>query len=156
MFCDIVEDHSYAITQEWMTNLNIGGESFSFRINGHTYPIHSLCLALDKKVPMSREDFSQIIASIKGQCRDAVLMLQNELDFRFLDLELMNSLAIVFPQFWLQSNAHELFPLYMKTLWEQYCVPKIVNFDTEAEPRYTQIDPLLAILAFKPPCLSSQ
>jgi hypothetical protein len=27
----------------------------------------------------------------------------------------MNSLAIVFPQFWLQSNADELFPLHMKT-----------------------------------------
>jgi hypothetical protein len=126
-----------------VTDLNTSVETLAFRINGHTYPAHSLCLASGKKQPVTREDFSQIVASVKGQCRDAALMLRNELDFRFPDSELMNSLAIVFPQFWLQSNVDDLFPVHMKTLREHYCVPRTVNFGTRAEPRYTEIDFLL-------------
>jgi hypothetical protein len=55
----------------------------------------------------------------------------------------MNSLAVVFPHFWLQSNVDELFLLHMKTLQKQYYVPRTVNFGTKVEPRYTEIDPLL-------------
>jgi hypothetical protein len=30
MFSDVVEDHSYTITQEWITNLNTEFESLAF------------------------------------------------------------------------------------------------------------------------------
>jgi hypothetical protein len=49
LFCDIVEDHLYATTQEWVINLNTGIETLAFRINGHTYPAHSLCMASGKE-----------------------------------------------------------------------------------------------------------
>jgi hypothetical protein len=62
-----------------VTDLNTSVETLAFRINGHTYPAHSLCLASGKKQPVTREDFSQIVASVKGQCRDAALMFQNEI-----------------------------------------------------------------------------
>jgi hypothetical protein len=42
MFCDVVEDYSYTITQEWVIDLNTGSEKLAFRICGHTYPTHSL------------------------------------------------------------------------------------------------------------------
>jgi hypothetical protein len=58
LFCDIVEDHSYAITKEWVTNLNTSIETLAFRINGHMYHVHLLCLASRKKLPVTKEDFS--------------------------------------------------------------------------------------------------
>ena len=65
---------------------------------------------------MSRANFDGVVASVKGQCCDIAEMLIGELDKRFPDSELMNSLAIEFPHFWLQSNCDDLFVLHMKTL----------------------------------------
>ena len=36
-FNDIVTDHSYTISQDWVTNLNNGSETHAFRIANHTY-----------------------------------------------------------------------------------------------------------------------
>jgi hypothetical protein len=37
MFCDVVEDHSYTIILEWITNLYTRFENLAFRIYKHTY-----------------------------------------------------------------------------------------------------------------------
>lgn len=83
------------------------------------------------------------MASIQGQCREAALQLRGDLELRFPNCELMNSLSVVFPQFWLQPNADELFPLHVATLKAQYCVPRSVNLGTKKEPKFRQVDPLL-------------
>ena len=48
MFCDVVEDHSYTISHEWITDLNTRVESLAFRIFGHNYLMHTLYLPLAK------------------------------------------------------------------------------------------------------------
>ena len=96
MFYDIVHDHSYCITQEWVTDLNTGGESLAFRIGGHSYPAHSLCPVSGKKLSVSQEDLAALISAVKAQCRDAAEMVSLELDVRFPEVELMNALGIVF------------------------------------------------------------
>ena len=58
---------------------------------------------------------------MKGQCTSAVEMLMTELSQRFSNSNLINALSIVFPQFWLQSNANDLFPLHLKTLKSHFC-----------------------------------
>jgi hypothetical protein len=65
MFCDVVEDYSYTISQEWVTDLNTGSESLAFQICGHTYLMHSLYHASSKKLSVSRADFEGVIASVK-------------------------------------------------------------------------------------------
>ena len=40
LFNDIVTDHSYTISQEWVTDLNDGSETLGFRIANHTYNAH--------------------------------------------------------------------------------------------------------------------
>ena len=80
-----------------VTNLNKGAKNLAFQIYGHTYLVHSLCPAFGKKVLVSRTNFNEVVASMKGQCRDAIEMLIGELDKRFPNSNLMNSLAIVFP-----------------------------------------------------------
>ena len=80
MFHDIMHDHSYSISQEWVTDLNTGGETLAFRIGGHSYPAYSICAISGKKLPVSQEDLATIVASVKAQCRDATEMLTLELD----------------------------------------------------------------------------
>jgi hypothetical protein len=41
LFNDIVIDHLYTISQEWVTDLNNGSETSAFRIANHTYTAHS-------------------------------------------------------------------------------------------------------------------
>lgn len=97
MFYNIVNDNSYAIAQEWVTDLNTGDVHLFFRIGGHTYPAHSLCVLSGKKLPMSLSDLRGVIDSVKGQCRDVADLLRLELDLRFPEVELMNALGVVFP-----------------------------------------------------------
>jgi hypothetical protein len=42
LFNDIVTDHSYTISHEWVTDLNDGSETLGFRIANHTYSAHQL------------------------------------------------------------------------------------------------------------------
>jgi hypothetical protein len=94
---------------------------------------HSLCPASSKKLSVARADFDGVVASVKGQCRDAAELLIGELDKRFSDFELMNSMAIVFPQFWLQSNCNDLFALHMKTLRGHFGVVRHINRGSKEE-----------------------
>ena len=134
MFCNVVEDHSYTIIQEWITNFNTRLESLAFWICRHTYPVHSLYLASCKKLSISKTDFDGVIASMKGQFHNAAKMLIAELEKRFPDSELMNALAIVFPWYWLQSTCDDLFSLYMKTLRSHFGVVRHINHGTKDEP----------------------
>jgi hypothetical protein len=143
MFCDFLDDHSYSISQEWVTDFNTGNETLSFRVGGHAYPAHSLCLLTGRKLPISRSDFTDIVSSMKGQCQEVALLLRGELDRRFPNSDLMCALGVVFPQYWLQGNADELFPLHMKTIRDHYCVGRSLNLGTEEEPRLKQVEPLL-------------
>jgi hypothetical protein len=44
IFVDVVNNHSNTITQEWMTDLNIGCESLAFQISGYIYAAYNFCL----------------------------------------------------------------------------------------------------------------
>ena len=143
MLHDIIDDHSFCISQEWVTDLNIGVETLSFRIGGHTYAAHSICAVTGKKLQVTKEQFVVVTNSVKAQCRDAAEMLSRELDFRFPEVELMNSLAVVFPQYWLQPNCDDLFPLHVKTLRAHFAVVRKVNFGTKKQPDFQQVDPLV-------------
>ena len=115
-------------------DLNNRSESLAYRILEHTYAAYSLNPVSRKKDIVSRVDFAQIVVGIKGQCTFAIEMLVTELSRRFLDFDLMNALGIIFPQFWLQPSADELFPLHLKTLKSHFYEIKSVNKETEKEP----------------------
>jgi hypothetical protein len=66
MFVDVVSNHSYTITQDWVTDLNTGCESMAFQINGHTYVAHNFCPLTSKKEQVTRATFDDILASVKG------------------------------------------------------------------------------------------
>ena len=126
-----------------MTDLNIGVEMLAFRIAGHNHATHSICAVTRKKLPVTRADFASVVSSVKGQCCDAAEMLVLELDVRFPEVELMNLLSIVFPQYWIQPNCDDLFSLHLKTLRFHFGVVRSMNFGTLDAPDCRQVDPLL-------------
>jgi hypothetical protein len=65
LFNDIVIDHSYTTSQEWVTNLNNGSETLAFRIVNHIYTAYQLGPHREH-LPMSRDDFLAVVSSIKG------------------------------------------------------------------------------------------
>jgi hypothetical protein len=76
LFNDIFTDHSYTISQEWITDLNNGSESLAFRIANHTYPAHQSG-PHGEHLSMSRDDFLAAVNFVKGavflSCRAADL-----------------------------------------------------------------------------------
>jgi hypothetical protein len=78
LFNDIVTNHSYTISQEWVTNLNNGSETLAFWITNHTYTAHQLG-AHREHFPVSRDNFLVAVSSIKGQCSSATELLIEEL-----------------------------------------------------------------------------
>ena len=143
MFHDILNDQTYSISQEWVTDLNTSVETLAFRIADHSHAAHSICTVSGKKLPVTRADLASAVSSVKAQCRDAVEMLVLELDIRFSEVELMNSLGIVFPQYWIQPNCDEFFSFHVKTLRSHFGVVRSVNFGTVDAPDCQQVDPLL-------------
>ena len=143
MFWDILENKSYAISQEWTTDLNAGAQCLAFKIDGYTFCAHSICASTGKKLPVTLSDLERVVASIKDQCREASLQLRQDFELGFPNSDLMNSLSVVFLQLWLQANANELFPLHLATLKAHYCVPRSVNSGTKQEPKLWHVDPLL-------------
>ena len=98
-YCDIVDDHSFTITQEWVTDLNDGSKSLAFTIHGRSYAAHSLCLVIRKKERVDRGGFEAIISNVKGHATLAAEMLISELSRRFPSCDLMDALGIIFSQF---------------------------------------------------------
>jgi len=107
------------------------------------YAVYKLCNETGSKLAVSRSDFEEVVASVKGQCRDVAELLIAELDQRFPDSDLMNAFSIVFPQFWLQANCDELFPMYLKTIRNHFCVPRSVTGGSKEELEVRMQDPIL-------------
>jgi hypothetical protein len=43
IFCDVVDNSFATITQDWVTDLNIGGDPFVFHMLGHLSNSHFQC-----------------------------------------------------------------------------------------------------------------
>jgi hypothetical protein len=120
LFNDIVTDHSYTISQEWVTDLNTGCESLAFRIANHTYTAYQLG-PHGELLPVSRDDFVATVSSIKDQCSSTAELLIQELSKRFPDSEIMETLGIVFPQYWRNPECNTLFPVHIHVIKKWYC-----------------------------------
>ena len=83
-----------------------------------------------------------MVSSVKAQSCDAAKMLNFELNVRFPEVELINSLGIVFPQYWIQPNCDELFSLHVKALHSHFGVVHSVNFGTVDAPDCGKWTPL--------------
>jgi hypothetical protein len=138
LFNDIVTDHSYTISQEWVVDLNDGSETLAFRIANHTYTAHQLGLH-GEHFPVSRDNFLAAVSSIKGQCSSAAELLIEELSRRFPDSEIMEALGIVFPQYWRSPNCDTVFPVHMQVIKKWYCDMREISFGEGSEKVTTQV-----------------
>ncbi|CAM6129409.1 unnamed protein product [Calypogeia fissa] len=58
---------------------------------------------------VTKEDFLFVAAQVKVECQEAIESLIAQLDHRFPDSSLLNALGIVFPHYWLKTDAEEAF-----------------------------------------------
>jgi hypothetical protein len=113
LFTNVVDDHLYTISQEWVTDLKNGAESLGFHIHGHTYNAHMIDPILEERKNVSMEDFAVMVSSMKEQCVAAADLFISQLDKRFPNCNIMEALGIVFPQYWLQDKCDDLFPVHL-------------------------------------------
>jgi hypothetical protein len=73
------------------------------------------------------------IIDVKRQARKAAMMMISQLDEKFPDVDIINALGVVFPQYWQEPNCVELFPLHMEVLAKFYCELRTVVPDPTAE-----------------------
>jgi hypothetical protein len=139
LFTDIVEDHSYTLSQEWVTDLNDGAESLGFRIHGHTYNAHVVDSVIGERKPVSREGFAAVVTSVKGQCAAVAELLISQLDRRFPNCEIMEALEIVFPQYWLQDKCDELFPVHLQVIKGWFCGMRTMAVGSGEERQVKQV-----------------
>jgi hypothetical protein len=64
---------------------------------------------------------------MKCSCDVASEMFVIELESPFVDLELMNALGIVYPQFWMEPNGRFFFSLHFNVIKKHYCELKRVK-----------------------------
>jgi hypothetical protein len=87
------------------------------------YQCHTL--AEDGSVlPLGRQAFAEIVASVKQECKDSAEIVIAELNVIFPDVDLLNALGVIFPQYWMDPNCHELFPLHLEILTDFFSAPK--------------------------------
>jgi hypothetical protein len=90
-FCDVVDNNSTTITQNWVINLNnINAETFAFCMVGHSYQVHIFNVVVMVDQLVCKDVFLTSIAQVKTQCFIAIEKLITKLDRCFMDFELMN------------------------------------------------------------------
>lgn len=70
-------------------------------------------------------------------------MFTLEFNLRFPEVELMNALGVIFPQYWLQANCDNLFVPHVKTLQSHFAILWTMNFGTKDMPNLQQIQLLI-------------
>jgi hypothetical protein len=139
LFTDVVNDHSYSISQEWVTDLNNEAKSLGFRIHGHTYSAHMVDPVSGEKKSVSREDFCALVSFVKGQCAAAAELFISQLERRFPDCDIMEALGVIFPQYWLQDTCDDLFPVHLQVLKDWFCGMRSVVVGSGEERQVKQI-----------------
>lgn len=66
-FCDIIEDYTHTVSHQWMTDLNTGSETLSFRIGDHPYAMHWVNEE-GRKQTVRKEDFAKVIEKVRSEC----------------------------------------------------------------------------------------
>jgi carbonic anhydrase/acetyltransferase-like protein (isoleucine patch superfamily) len=91
VFCDVVDDNSTTITENWVISLNnINAETFAFCMVGHSYQIHIFNVVVGANQLVCKDVFLTSIAQVKTQCFIAIEKFITKLDRCFVDFELMN------------------------------------------------------------------
>lgn len=79
--------------------MNKQDDTLSFCINGQSYLVHSLDPLTEKPLCVGKDDFQDLIISVKGQCFVATELLISQLDKQFPNCEIMEALGVTFLQF---------------------------------------------------------
>ncbi len=124
---------------QWFSDLNGKKDAkyLAFFFSGHKYPIYSFCIEGATTFQLvTRVDFGMVVKKVKEECEGATQGLISKLEMRFLEQEIMITLGVVYPQYWVvDSTIVEFFFFHLSTLKVAFCNPrKIGGLDEDVHP----------------------
>jgi hypothetical protein len=135
-FQHLVDDKSTCVDFEWLPDI----ETHELFLNYNVMEAKHNCYRVledGREVPISKMEFNFVIMDVKAQAMAAAKMVIAELDHWFPDVDLINALGVVFPQYWQEANCHELFPLHMEVIAKFYSAQKTLVSETGQENDFT-------------------
>lgn len=118
---------SHTISHKWIPDMETNIEYLSFRIGEHPYPTHynDVLLGCEKAI-VGRKDFDHVIFTVKRTCREVASKLIAKLENWFPDVDLLNALGIVHPQFWMKDDVEEAFGDHLSAIREHFYKPRSI------------------------------
>jgi hypothetical protein len=89
--------------------------------------VHFVTTLINEHSPVTREHFDQVIRVVKVHYIATCVLLVLELEWRFLDHELMNVFEIIYPHYWLQLDCESTFVDHFTLIKDHYCIAKKVG-----------------------------
>jgi hypothetical protein len=143
-FKAIIENRSLAMDFIWLPDMNTSKEFLNYNVldaNHNCYRISEE----GEDVFISKIEFNFTIIAVQAQVTSAAKLLIQQLDEKFPDVDVINALGVVFPQYWQNPCALELFPLHMEAICKFYCAEKAVA-DPDGEDRENADPRLISLL----------
>jgi hypothetical protein len=129
-FNRIIDDSSLFLDFEWLPDLETHEMYLSFNVLASKHNCYRIG-GDGRRIPITRQEFDFVIIEVKRQAREAAMLMMEALDQQFPDVNLINALGVVFPQYWLQPNCHEMFVLHLQVIISYYCQEKRFRPDAE-------------------------
>jgi hypothetical protein len=124
-FKSIIEQKSLAMDFVWLPDMNTSEEFLNYNVLDSNHNCYRISEDGDD-VFISRVEFNFIIMAAQRQVTEGAKLLIQQLDKQFPDVDVINALGMVFPQYWCHPNCMELFPLHLEVIVKYYCAQKTV------------------------------
>jgi len=89
--------------------------------------VHFVIALINEHSLIILEHFDQVIIVVKVHYIATCVLLVLELEWRFLDHELINVLGIIYPQYWLQLGCESTFVDHFALIKQHCCTTKKVS-----------------------------
>jgi hypothetical protein len=76
---------------------------------------------------VTKENWVVGCQDVKNQCTSTAKGLILELDKRFLAQKLMNTIGIVYPQYWVQPKVALMLPMHLQIFKSHYCCQRLTK-----------------------------
>jgi hypothetical protein len=131
-FQRLVDDKSTCVDFEWLIDMETHEEFLNYNVLDGKHNLYRI-LEDGREIPISRMEFNMVIIDVQAQALIAAKMMISELDHYFPDVDLINALGVVYPQYWVGPNCQDLFPLHMEVIAKFYCAEKRLSDQENGE-----------------------
>jgi hypothetical protein len=114
-FKAIIEQKSLAMDFVWLPHMSTSEEFLNYNVLDSKHNCYRIFEDGDD-VFISKVEFNFIIMAVQCQVTEGAKLLIQQLNKQFPDVDVINALGMVFPQYWCHPNCMGLFPLHLEVL----------------------------------------